>query len=777
MYGGMGESLGRLPAYMAVGAALCALPYGAWAGECASPGRDGSGPITGVVNAYWAGQSNPSAGATSFTLGAASGANTPIAQGDLLLIIQMQDSRINASDTSSYGDGNASTPGSGLVGNGASGRFEFVRATSAVPLSGGTLSVASPVQYNYTNAAATSTRGQRTFQIIRVPQYLDANVTGTVTAQPWDGSKGGVVVLDAANTLTLSGTIDVSGRGFRGGAGRASTTGSGSNTAYRTPFSNGANGAKGEGLAGTPRLVWTGSTRTDLGVNGYPNGDFARGAPGNAGGGGTDGYTPRNDENTGGGGGAGYGRGGKGGHAWCGAGPAIGACSQTGGEGGSGFAVQTVSRLVMGGGGGAGTTNNATGTPNNGRASSGAPGGGLVILRAGSLTGSGTINADGGTANQTVLNDGSGGGGGGGAVLLSAAQSPGLAISVSARGGGGGSNSQSSPHGPGGGGGGGYIGYTAGVSGISENVSGGAAGTTTNNGPLYPYGEEDGQTGRYTSVNATAIPGFSSGEECRVDLSKAFAPDTLEAGETSRLTLTLSNPNPTLPMSALTVTDPLPGDVVVAPTPNTATTCGGTVTAATGASSVSLSGGALNPQASCTVAVDVVPASGGTFLNTIAPGGAGASINGTDVVNTLAAEDTLSVTEPLQASKSVAMVGPANSTYAIPGELVEYTISFTNPAASAGPVNNIVLVDTLPAELEFVSADLAGAGSGPSVFDDGSPSTTLSPVFSYSNDGGATFGYTPTGTTDPSVTHVRFEPTGSMASGTTGSIRFRMRIP
>ena len=43
---------------------------------------------------------------------------------------------------------------------------------------------------------------------------------------------------------------------------------------------------KGEGIAGTPRYLWDGTTAVDLGSEQLPGGDAGRGAPANAGGGG-----------------------------------------------------------------------------------------------------------------------------------------------------------------------------------------------------------------------------------------------------------------------------------------------------------------------------------------------------------------------------------------------------------------------------------------------------------------------------------------------------------
>src|SRR5205823_3338978 len=223
-------------------------------------------------------------------------------------------------------------------------------------------------------------------------------------------------------------TVDVTGRGFRGGGGLWLKGRDATQPAYATtdyvatllplpptispnpsssagPF-RGSHAAKGEGIAGTPRYLFlpavVGAATNgagavyDTGIEGYPNGSMGRGAPGNAGGGGTDGdpavaYNGGNDQNTGGGGGGGYAGGGSGGYGWT---PGVPPGSQTGGLGGAGVPM-SAGRLALGGGGGAGTSNNATGTPNFALASSGAAGGGIAMFRAKTMVGSGTINARG----------------------------------------------------------------------------------------------------------------------------------------------------------------------------------------------------------------------------------------------------------------------------------------------------------------------------------------------------------------------------------------------
>ena len=126
-----------------------------------------------------------------------------------------------------------------------------------------------------------------------------------------------------------------------------------------------------------------------------------RGAPGNAGGGGTDTDIAANQENSGGGGGGNGGTGGQGGKTWR-------TNLDRGGHGGAAFTSAAANTMIMGGGGGAGTRNNSSGTM-----SSGAAGGGIVMIRAGTISGSGTISVN-GSAGNDADNDGGGGGGAGG---------------------------------------------------------------------------------------------------------------------------------------------------------------------------------------------------------------------------------------------------------------------------------------------------------------------------------------------------------------------------
>ena len=378
----------------------------------------------------------------------------------------MQDAAINTTDTDAYGDGTGGDgEARGATAQNSTGRYEYAVAASAVPVGGGTLTLTSGLLNTYTSAAATATQGQRRFQVIRVPQYVTATLSSGLTAAYWDGSSGGVLAVDVQGALALGGaTVDLSGRGFRGGGGRqlagsnsGGTTGTG--TDYVSLSTQNFHGSKGEGTAGTPQYVYNPATSAvvNLGAEGYPtgSGSTARGAPGTAGGGGTDSGPDQNDENSGGGGGGNGGLGGRGGNAWNSNAP-------VGGFGGAGIANDG-GLMTLGGGGGAGARNNSTGDQSSGNA-----GGGIVMIRADSLTGTGTITADGlsaNTADTTPANDGGGGGGAGGSVLVYAPNGGFGGLTVNARGGRG---SDAWPtvaattypgerHGPGGGGGGGRV--------------------------------------------------------------------------------------------------------------------------------------------------------------------------------------------------------------------------------------------------------------------------------------------------------------------------------
>jgi fimbrial isopeptide formation D2 family protein len=571
--------------------------------QCAVPGKDGvdTGTIS-VVNSYYPGSKTDTtvnAGTTLIPVGAinSQGNQTTITSGDLLLVIQMQDADINFSDTNAYGSGNASNNGSGSTAINRTGLYEYVVAQNSVGAGGGTIQIRGAGaggglinEYRQESAVITS-HGQRTYQVVRVPQFLSTKLTLTGVIRspgPWNGSSGGIVALDVANSLTLDGTIEVQDKGFRGGGGTTNTDTYPEieDEAFRTDGDVPRGGVKGEGIAGTPLFVFDGTTTTNTNIDGYPRltsgdtyttigttegGSRARGAPGNAGGGG-------DQHNAGGGGGGNGGVGGNGGNSINP--PPInedigtGISKPVGGRGGSLFPA-TPNRIVMGGGGGAGDANN-------GVAGSGGLGGGIVIIRAGTVTGTGSISARAKDGSLTPTDDGGSGAGAGGTILVMAKSGSLSGVTLNANGGKGGDTNTANagiPYdfGPGGGGGGGVILSSVPIG--SATVSGGQPGGSFNGQYKAPAGVPRGATagadGQIVSgLSSPQIPGILSGADCirtaqgfkSVKLTNdADNSATISPGDTLTWTVSYVNTNSSS-INNFQITDKLPAEVAIAST-------------------------------------------------------------------------------------------------------------------------------------------------------------------------------------------------------------------
>ena len=540
-----------------IAVACCGLMTAAVAQTCGVPGLNGPATPAGVVNAYFGGSGTAAAGTSQVTVASATGlrSNTKaLVPGDLVLIIQMQD---------------ATTPAN-------AGQHEYAVVTA---ITGTTVSLNRPLTNTYVQDVTTNL--VRTYQVVSVPQYSQATLSGTVTSDRWTinpttgVATGGIVAMDVAGNLNLTGTIDVSGAGFRGGAGvngtsaRAGGAFNDANYAFDPANANGS--LKGEGIVGTPMLVFDGSaTRVNyqpLIAQGYAAGAGGQAAQGTAGGGGNDGNpAASNSLNSGGGGGSNAGTGGQGGFSWQ-------ASNDAGGRGAPSIAA-SVTRLVLGGGGGAGSTNNnggteavtawpptdntttravppTTGTVNGASgaiSSSGASGGGIVMVRSGSLTGGGTINANGYTAyNVNGGSDSAGGAGAAGSVSILAGDATLGFVTINTNGGKGG-YSNYFDHGPGGGGGGGVLvrNFTTGTISSTGGEGGldGCCGGGQGNGSPKPYSAAGGQ-GSSFAVTAATPNGVGSGASClpalRATKTALLSTVTTAVGATTTYSVNISN--------------------------------------------------------------------------------------------------------------------------------------------------------------------------------------------------------------------------------------------
>ncbi len=325
---------------------------------------------------------------------------------------------------------------------------------------------------------------------------------------------------------------------------------------------------------------------------------------------------------------------------------------------------------------------------------------------------------------------------------------------------------------------------------VTATVTGGTNGTTAG---AIAYGATPGSSG-LASTNLGAgftLTGVLSGDACTPVLAKAFDVAKITTGAKARLTVTLRNNNATLGLTAGAFTDTYPTGMVNAAVPNASTTCGATLTAAAGANTLQAAGASIAAASSCTVAVDVVTTLAGTYPNTISAGGLTATLVDTSVTTLFASSASVEGIEPLAATKSVTTVSdPRNATSnpkAVPGAVLEYAITITNPSTSS--VSTVVIGDVLPADGKLVVADIGSAGSGPAAFTQGSTSSTLAYTFTslasttdsldFSQDNGATWTYAPTADADGAdalVTHVRVRPTGSHAAGGAFTLTFRIRV-
>ncbi|WP_324670759.1 T9SS type A sorting domain-containing protein [Hymenobacter sp. GOD-10R] len=550
---------------------------------CGTPGKDGVGTLSGGTagpNTYYPGNSTGSTStASTITLGPArTGAGTSttaLSAGDLVLVMQMQGATMDVTT-------NAGTYGS--ITDVKAGQYEYAQVSS---VSGSTITLTRTLNNTYVSNASTS----QYFQVVRIPQYSSLALSGTTTGAAWNGTTGGVLAVDVAGVVSLSNNaiFDMNGKGYRGGGGRSYTGGAGrTNTDVRSAPSL-AHGLKGEGLAGTPDYVYDGSTVAATSRS-YTNGSTALGAPANGGGGGTD-YNPAtNNGNAGGGGGGNAGAGGTGGYGYnATTAPVAGQVRAQGAKASGG----TTTQFFMGGGGGAGSTNDgATVAPN----ASGAPGGGIILLRSGNIvrqsgntTATLTLTANGDDAPfaystpagaTTADRFGGGGGGGGGTVAVVATLPNGSAanlsslVTASAVGGTGSnagyfapSGSETRGFGPGGGGGGGFIfasailnssTATAGAGGITRSGTGTSSSTTDVN-----FGAAAGNDGATTNATTQANTNIVGGAgACAPALTAALSTSTPNVTRSSTTvnpatyTLTISNTGGAVQGLATTVTMP-----------------------------------------------------------------------------------------------------------------------------------------------------------------------------------------------------------------------------
>jgi hypothetical protein len=116
----------------------------------------------------------------------------------------------------------------------------------------------------------------------------------------------------------------------------------------------------------------------------------------------------------------------------------------------------------------------------------------------------------------------------------------------------------------------------------------------------------------------------------------------------------------------------------------------------------------------------------------------------------------------------------------IPGGDLIYTLTVTNGnQSSLDGVDLPALTDVLPSTVTFYNGDIDDGGplTGNFEFIPGTSGMSLAAGnITYSNNGGATYGYTPAAGYDTAAQALRFAPTGVFAANSSFQIRFRAQI-
>ncbi|NML05160.1 hypothetical protein [Sphingomonas sp. G-3-2-10] len=143
---------------------------------------------------------------------------------------------------------------------------------------------------------------------------------------------------------------------------------------------------------------------------------------------------------------------------------------------------------------------------------------------------------------------------------------------------------------------------------------------------------------------------------------------------------------------------------------------------------------------------------------------------------------------PLTITKTSAVVSDPQGNLLpkrVPGSLVDYTVTISNPNGALTTVNGVTFADAIPANTVLRVGDLGLLpGSGPIVYTDGL--SLLSYSFTslgsstdrldFSNDHGATWTYTPSGEFDANVTNIRVRMGGNQVAGSSFTLRFRVKV-
>ncbi|MGZ8836911.1 MAG: beta strand repeat-containing protein, partial [Pyrinomonadaceae bacterium] len=237
--------------------------------------------------------------------------------------------------------------------------------------------------------------------------------------------------------------------------------------------------------------------------------------------------------------------------------------------------------------------------------------------------------------------------------------------------------------------------------------------------------------------------------------------------------ITVTNSGFAATTAAVSVTDTLPASLTATDISGTGWSCVlGTLTCTR---SDALANGASYP--AITLTVNVSPTAPASVINSVAVSGGGQTNTSNDT-----ATDPTTINPGVPNITLVKTVDPTGTQ--IPGTEIVYSVTYTN--GGTAPAQNFIIIDPNPANVDplervFRNVDFK-VGSMTSA-----PGTTgLVATFSYSNDGGTTWTYTPVSGGggapagyDRNVTNVRWSFAGNLSQtspNNTGGVGFTARI-
>ena len=195
-------------------------------------------------------------------------------------------------------------------------------------------------------------------------------------------------------------------------------------------------------------------------------------------------------------------------------------------------------------------------------------------------------------------------------------------------------------------------------------------------------------------------------------ITKSFSPDPVAVGATSALTFSITNAN-SVPLTGVEFSDMLPAGMTLASPPNVVQ-CNGTVSYDSGTNTISLTGGTVNSNSSCTVIVATVVSSAGVYSNT------SGNISSTNGGTGGTASDTLTAIAPAVIAKQF-----TPTAFAAPGTSA-LTFTITNPIGNTATLTGVAFTDVLPTGLEVaVTPSMSINGCGTPAFSPAAGDTTL----------------------------------------------------